>query len=317
MRAFAIDPSLLPLLEALRPFDFDRQSLAEIRHYANLNKVPTIAESISLRTEHIVPTSSHAPEVRVLSYRPSLEDTLPVYLHIHGGGFVMGTPDRSEARNRMISDQANCAVFSVDYRLAPETAFPGPLEDCYAVLKWIVDNAALLRIDPSRIAVGGESAGGGLAAALSILARDRAELHVGFQVLTYPMLDDRTAFNRGMQIQGRTFHVWTPENNRFGWQAMLGSDISGTTDISPYAAPGRLKDFANLPATFLAVGALDLFLSENLEFIKGLANSGVATETAVYPGAFHGFILSPTASVARRYHEAVLRALRGFFQQLQ
>ena len=175
--------------------------------------------------------------------------------------------------------------YQVDYRLSPETAFPGPLDDCYAALKWTHDHADELGIDQARIAVQGESAGGGLAAGLALLARDRAEVPVAFQCLTYPMIDDGTAAEPH-PYTGE--FVWTAESNRFGWGAFLGQKPGGD-GVSCYAAAARATELAGLPPAWIAAAALDLFLEENLDYASRLLRAGVPTDVRVYSGVYHGF----------------------------
>lgn len=305
-----IDPALGSLLDKLKPFDFQNQALADIRLAATVDLATAGGGCETASAEFFSEGNDERPPVRMLIHRPADDEPLPVYFHIHGGGFVLGNPEMSAPRNVSIAEKAHCCVVSVDYRLAPECQYPNPVEDCYAALKAIIANRNQLGIDPDRIAIGGESAGAGLAAALAIMIRDRQELNISGQLLTYPMLDDRTA------VKGRwpdkKFHVWNPQDNYFGWRAMLGHEPGSKHDLSPYAAPARLADFAGLPPTFLAVGALDLFLNENINYANRLIEADVPSEIIVYPGAFHGFILSTTAPVAKRYQRDFIRALKSF-----
>jgi triacylglycerol lipase len=212
--------------------------------------------------------------------------------------------------NGPLAIELNCAIVSVDYRLAPETVFPGSIEDCYAGLAWVFANAAEQGFDTARIGVMGESAGGGLAAALALLARDRGEYPLAFQQLIYPMLDDRN----GSGAEPHPFvgeYVWTPEKNRFGWEALLGH-APGGADVSPYAAPARATDLSGLPPTFLYAGALDLFLEENLDYARRLARAGVPIEFHLFPGAFHAFELQADAYVSRQARQLSQSALRRF-----
>jgi triacylglycerol lipase len=208
--------------------------------------------------------------------------------------------------HRPLAEALGCVIVSVDYRLAPETAFPGAIEDCYAGLTWTVAHAAELNIDTARLGVMGESAGGGLAAALALLARDRGEIALAFQVLTYPMLDDRTCTRAPHPYAGE--FLWTPRNNRYGWRALLGEEPGGPK-VSPYAAPARADDLSGLPPTFLMTGALDLFVDENIDYARRLVAAGVPTEFHVYPGAFHAFDAWPGAQVAEQARRDRLEAL--------
>jgi acetyl esterase/lipase len=229
----------------------------------------------------------------------------PAVLWMHGGGYVLGSAAQDRLKVEPLVAELGHVFVSVDYRLAPETPHPGPLEDCYAALRWLHGHAGELGVDPGRIAVAGESAGGGLAAGLTLLARDRGDVPVAFQALVYPMLDDRTAVEQDRHPFTGEF-VWTDDANHFGWACYLGSEPGGD-NVSPYAAPGRAADLTGLPPAFIAVGALDLFLEEDLEYARRLLRAGVATELHVYPGAYHGFWMAPRATTTA----AFLRDLCG------
>ncbi len=262
-----------------------------------------------IRRDHIVPGPEHAPDIGLVTYTPQGAGPFSCIYHIHGGGYVSGSAGILEGLHRPLAEQLGCVIVSVDYRLAPETAFPGNLEDCYAGLAWTYAHAAGLNVDPGRIGVMGESAGGGLAAALALMARDRGEYPLAFQVLTYPMLDDRTCIREPHPWAGE--FLWTPHNNRFGWSALLGH-APGAPDVSPYAAPARTTDLAGLPPTFMMTGALDLFVDENAAFAQSLIRAGVPTEFHIYPGAFHAFDAWPTASVSCQARDDRIRALEAF-----
>jgi acetyl esterase/lipase len=178
-------------------------------------------------------------------------------------------------------------VVSVDYRLAPETRFPGAVEDCYAALAWLVSQAERLGVDRERVAIGGESAGGGHAAALALLVRQRGDIKLCLQMLDSPMLDDRTGSTRDAHPYCGEF-VWTPASNRFGWRALLGVEPGGP-EVPVEAVPARVADLSGLAPAFILVGALDLFLEEDMEYARRLTRVGVPTELHVIPGAFHGF----------------------------
>ena len=183
-----------------------------------------------------------------------------------------------------------------EYRLAPETPDPGPLADCYRGLAWVHANAAKLGIDPARIGIGGASAGGGLAASLALLARDRAELAIAYQLLVYPMIDDRqTTPSSGWEVP-----VWPPSANTYGWTAYLGEGKGGP-DVSPYAAAARATDLAGLPPALISVGGVDGFVDEDIEYARRLNQANVPTELHVYPGGPHGFdSLAPGSTLGKR-----------------
>jgi acetyl esterase/lipase len=312
-----VDLELKPVLDFFPPLELSRDTLPELREMLNqMRAAMPVATNFPVAVDHLtIPGPEDAPALRVLSYRPTqAKGPLPAVLHIHGGGYVIGSADMMDAANRELAAELNCAVVSVDYRLAPETPHPGPLEDCYAALKWLHKNAAELQVDAARIGVKGESAGGGLAAALALLARDRGEVSLAFQHLIYPMIDDRTAASADLHRYVGEY-VWTPAHSRFGWSCLLGA-APGGAGISPYAAAARAGNLEGLPKTFISVGALDLFLEEDLDYARRLTRAGVPVELHVYPGAFHGFDMAPqTARVAkaaaRDSHDALRRALHG------
>ena len=229
----------------------------------------------------------------------------PALLWIHGGGFVMGTAAQDDLLCRRVADELGAVVASAEYRLAPEARFPLPLHDCHDALAWLANRSD---VDPTRVAVGGASAGGGLAAGLALLARDRGEVDVAFQLLTYPMLDDRTVCRTG--IDERNFRLWNNRSNRFGWQSYTGL-APGSPDVSPLAAPARAPDLSGLPPAWIGVGTLDLFHDEDLEYAARLRAAGVPCEVLEVAGAFHGFDLVRRAEVVRAFGAAQVAAFAG------
>lgn len=248
-------------------------------------------------------------EVFVRIYQPEdRPDTLPALLWIHGGGYVLGSVERDDLLATHLAKVAQCVVVSVEYRLAPEYPFPAPVEDCYAALKWLATHTDELGVAPARIAIGGASAGGGLAAGLALLTRDRGEVELAFQLLIYPMIDDRNVAPASETLSD-TF-VWTRENNRMGWHAYLGREPGGA-DVSPYAAAARASDLTGLAPAYIPVGDLDLFLDENIEYAQRLLAAGVPTELHVYPGGYHGFNgFAPGADIAQRFNTERDEALK-------
>jgi len=312
---YLLDPELVAGLEAMPVFpQFTAESLPQIRalmqEFAKLQFEQTSVEGIAISEER-VPGPTGAPPVRVVIYRPTeAEGLLPVFFHIHGGGLILGTADLGRAGSVEIARTHQSVVISVDYRLAPETPFPGPIEDCFAAFQWMGANAKTLGIDTRRIVIGGESAGGGLAAALAILARDRGAAPIASQMLVYPMLDDRSCTAYEHAYVGE--FVWTRGSNDFGWRSYLGS-APGGKDVSPYAAAARLEDFRGLPPAFIATGALDLFLEEDLDYARRLIRAGVPTELHVYPGAFHAFNMIVDSRVAQAFSRDYRNALGKAF----
>lgn len=305
-----VDPELVAMLDTFPPLTFTPESLAFIRTALNeMNtETPVMDDSTISVQEHFVTGLQGAPDVRVLVYHPSSRATsLPAILWIHGGGYVIGSPEQEDIRVRSIVSTIGCVAVSVDYRLAPETPHPGPVEDCYAALTWLHAHAGELGVDTTRIAICGASAGGGLAAALALLTRDRGEVPLAFQLLVYPMVDDRTVTTtKPHPYTGE--YIWTPEANRFGWTALLGQEPGGP-NVSPYAAAARADHLEGLPPTFICVGALDLFLEEDMEYARRLMRAGVPTELHVYPGAFHGFNMAIDAKVSQVMNRDLLDAL--------
>jgi acetyl esterase/lipase len=223
----------------------------------------------------------------------------PALLWIHGGGYVIGSAQQDDVMCRRFARDVGVTVAAVDYRLAPEHPYPAPLEDCYAALTWL---AALPAVDPARIAIGGASAGGGLAAALALLARDRGEITPALQLLAYPMLDDRSA----SRPESPNYRLWSPESNRFGWAAYLGNADPNV------AVPARHEDLSGVPRAWIGVGTHDLFHDENLAYAKRLTAAGVPCDVEVVPGAFHGFDqVVPKAGVSQLFFDSQCASLRS------
>lgn len=248
-----------------------------------------------------------APDVPIRFITPrDVEGPLPVLVWFHGGGFVLGTAESSDPFCVGVARKLRFAVANVEYRLAPETPYPGPLDDCYAALTHVYTHADELGIDPARIAVGGQSAGGGLAAGTVLRARDEGIVPVAFQVLDIPELDDR------LTTPSMTTFVDTPMWNRpnavASWQCYLG-DRSGTDDVPAYAAPARETDLRGLPRTYLTAMELDPLRDEGIGYALGMLAAGVSVELHSFPGTFHGSAMVRTAEVSRRAHREMLRAL--------
>lgn len=233
----------------------------------------------------------------------------PAVVHLHGGGFISGTPRTAAPILRRLAQELRCVIVSVDYRLAPETPFPGALEDNYAALHWLNTHARALNIDPARIAVLGESAGGGHAAALAIAVRERGEYALAMQVLCCPMLDDRTGSLIAPSAPHVGVFVWNASANRFGWTALLGQ-AAGVGTPPHGAVPARVADLAGLAPAWIGVGTVDLFHDEDVAYAQRLHAAGVPVTLLTVPGAYHGFeFLAKDTAPALAYKHAWKSAL--------
>lgn len=224
-------------------------------------------------------------------------DPRPGILWIHGGGYVMGSPEQDGATYRRLVDATGGIVVAPDYRLGPEAPYPAALDDCHLALAWLRDHATPLGVRDDQLAVAGNSAGGGLAAALTLLARDRGDIAIAFQVPLYPMLDDRCATPSALESDAP---VWDAVTNRNAWRIYLG-DLAGADRVPPYAAPARATDLSGLPPAFTYVGDLEPFRDEVVDYVERLRAAGVPVTFELFRGCFHGFdVVAPRAPVSRR-----------------
>jgi acetyl esterase/lipase len=250
------------------------------------------------------------PDVPVRVYAPEGQDgPLPGVFYIHGGGFILGNVAMFDGEATRIAAEVGAVVVSVEYRLAPENPFPAGLDDCYAALVWTAKSAGELGVDPARLAIAGDSAGGGLAAATALLARDRGGPALCFQYLGIPELDDR------LDTPSMRAYVDTPLWHRpaaeFSWDSYLGGPgVRGTEDVSPYAAPARTEDLSGLPPTFVNVCQFDPLRDEGIAYAQRLAQANVPTELVMYPGTFHGSGMVAEAAVTKRVIADQIAALR-------
>lgn len=304
-----IDPAARPLAAAFAAFDPTKQPLNEYRAALDAAMAASGQDGPPFE-ERFAPGLEGQPDVRMLLYRPIHGGgNLPAILFIHASGFIAGRPEWMAAANQALADEHGALVVAVNYRLAPEAPFPAPLDDCHAALRWLHDNAGALGVDAGKILVMGESAGGGLAAALALLIRDRTDIDLAGQILVYPMLDPRTGTDEAPidnPLAGE--FVWTRRHNRFGWNALRGGREIPQTRLSHFA-PALADDLGNLPPAFIAVGALDLFAEEDAQFALRLSRAGVPVEFHLYPGGIHGFDLTPSA-LAQQYKGDLARAIR-------
>lgn len=264
--------------------------------------------------ERTVPGPEGAPPLGLRVYRPrALAAPSPALLWTHGGGYLFGSPVQDEQGSIEFARELGITVVALRYRKAPGHTAPAPVEDAYAALSWTVDNAELLGVDPDRIAIGGASAGGGITAALALMCRDRGGPGPLFQLLVYPMLDDRTTLRT--DLDGLGARMWSVASNQYAWRAYLGEEPGGER-VSPYAAPARQEDLSGLPPAWIGVGTLDLFHDEDLAYAERLQAAGVPCRTTVVPGAFHGFdTVFPRADVVREFRRTQTEALRSAFRE--
>lgn len=311
----SLHPELLALTDLVPDIVLTRERLPAIREAAAqfVKTLETAPEGVT-KTETRVPARGDSPPIRTLVYEPkdSSAKPRPAIVLLHGGGFVTGEPEQVSVTAAQWCKALGATIVCPAYRLAPENPFPAALEDAYSTLAWVSSSAAELGVDCSRIAVAGESAGGGLAACLAHLVRDRGEFSLCFQYLLFPMLDDRTCVREDLPShQGQI--VWTRANNRFAWRSYL-TEEPGDEGVPSYAAAARADRFDGLPPTFIATGDLDLFCIENSEYVTRLMTAGIRTRFQVYPGAPHAFPLISSSSAAKSLHQSVLTAFRDEFE---
>jgi acetyl esterase/lipase len=304
----AVHPELRRVAKMIPQMAYNRALVKLIRLGTRLQlrvKIPP-----GVRVERIrIPSHDPGHPICLRIYRPPASAApAPILVWTHGGGFVIGNPVMNDAFLLEFVRELGIVIVSVDYRLAPEHPFPAALDDAYTALKWSQDHAGELGGDPGRIAVGGESAGGGLAATLAQLACDRGEVPLLFQLLIYPMLDDRSAVDP--QFAGGEHIGWTQANNRFGWESYL-RQAPGVQCALPYSVAARREDLSGLPPAWIGVGSLDLFCPEDTAYAQRLQVCGVACELVTVPGAFHGFDFPlPGLQIVRDFRSAQIAALR-------
>ncbi|WAH37060.1 alpha/beta hydrolase [Alicyclobacillus dauci] len=270
---------------------------------------PTGASELVRTTEQLI-CGGDGQQMLIKIYQPAERDgtQLPALLWIHGGGYVLGHPNNDDTLCEKFVEAAGCVVVSPNYRLAPEHPYPAAIEDCYATLVWMTQATAELNIDLPRIAIGGGSAGGGLTAALALLARDRGGPSVCFQMPLYPMIDDRNNTFSSHEITD-TQAIWYRSNNLAAWKMYLGCQESG--EIPPYAAPTRAENLEGLPPTYTCVGQLDPFRDETIDYVTRLAEAGIDVEFHLYPGCFHAFEhVVQHAEVSQRAKDGYIQALK-------
>lgn len=303
-----VDREIAPLLDMFPPIDLESAPIAELREkagqaYAFMPPPPIAPEQL------VIPSVHGGPDVAVYLYRPpEAKAGAGAILHIHGGGMVMGSAQQIQSVPATLAMAAGVPVASVEYRLAPEHPFPAPQDDCHSALVWLAGQEEALGFDAGRIVVAGESAGGGLAAALAIMARDLGGPAIAGQLLTYPMLDHRTGSDACPYANPTTGEfIWTRASNRFGWRSLQG-DYAADDDRRGWFSPSLAEDLSNLPPAYIATGSLDLFFDENLDYARRLTAAGVPVELHSYAGAIHAFNAVPGAAIADRCNAGLMAA---------
>ncbi|HEY1119182.1 MAG TPA: alpha/beta hydrolase [Acidimicrobiales bacterium] len=313
----ALHPELRAFVDFMRPGgDVDETTLPLARKELAAQMAMLPAEHPGCEVTRASARSEDGYDVPLVVVRPlagaGTGTGRPAIVWAHGGGYVAGHAEAGTPFLAELATDLGMVGVSVDYRLAPEHPHPAPVQDALAGLLWTHEHAADLGIDRARIAVGGESAGGGLAAALSTLARDRGGPAICRQLLVYPMLDDRTAAEGTRPGPGVGEVMWSPASNRYAWRSLLGGVEPGSADVSPYASAARAEDLRGLPPTFIDVGDLDLFAEECVAYAERLVRAGVPTDLHVVAGAVHGYVYAgDDLEVCRDHRDRVRTFLAG------
>jgi acetyl esterase/lipase len=298
---YNIDPELTPILEVLPPFDLKDPAVMRATMDAMVASVNAELDTSGITiADHHIPGAAGDPEVPVRVYQPeNATAAVPGLVYLHGGGFVFGDLESEHANCLALCRNLGIVVVSVDYRLSPEVAFPGPLEDCYAALGWTHLQRDILGIDERRLGIMGQSAGACLAAATALATRERGGPALCFQFLSIPVLDDRLD-STSMQAFTDT-PIWNRPNAEQSWDHYLGSAYQrGAADVPALAAPAREQDLAGLPAACVTVMEFDPLRDEALSYAQRLLAAGVSTEIHCYPGTFHGSSMATEATLSRR-----------------
>lgn len=302
-----VDPSLLPLLEFMPGNAFTADNLAQIREVSE-QRFAFLGEPALKPVVKVIDGPGGPLEIYWYDPQPGAQNRAAL-LHIHGGGMVIGSAKSMQHGPAGTAAALGIPVASVEYRLAPEHPFPAPQDDCLAGLKWLADNAAALGVDPARIGILGESAGGGLAAATALMARDTGGPALAAQFLVFPMLDHRTGSQAcpwGNPTTGE--FVWTRESNQFGWEALRG-DYAINDARKGWFSPSLADELAGLPQTWIGTGSLDLFVDENLDYARRLIAARVPVELHSYPGAIHAFQAIADGHLAKAFTRDLLGAI--------
>lgn len=296
MTRHLVDEETAMVFDIFPAHDLTQQTLPHLRTV----KPSTDGGRLPLEPEVLMASRDGHPDVAVrLFTNPSSDGLTPLILHIHGGGYVAGSAEMMDMANGARVLQHGTALASVEYRLAPEHPYPAAVEDCYTALTWLVGRSEEIGIDTNRVIVLGESAGGGLAAALALLCRDRGGPALSAQFLIYPMLDYRVGTEADPYKNPTCGEfIWTRASNQFGWNSLAGGRKINDDEM-PYFSPALAQSLVGLPKTYIATGSLDLFFDENLNYASRLSHAGVPVELHSYAGAMHAFDLIPTARVSQ------------------
>ena len=305
----ALQPEMQQIARKMPQVSISAKNLWFLRLMTKLFfKAPKMPAGIRVKNTFIA-SQDQKRQIRLRIYHPQVTSSnAPALLWMHGGGYVIGLPEQDDLYVVPFIQELGVVVISVDYRLAPDHPFPASLEDCYTALQWLAAQG-MPGIDPHRIAVGGDSAGAGLAAALAQIAHDRGEIRPVFQLLVYPMLDDRTAARKDIDPQANL--AWTNTSNCFGWESYLNQPCGAET-VPGGSVPARRADLSGLPPTWIGVGSNDLFYDEDVAYAQRLNEAGVPCELVIVPGAFHGFdIPAPEMQVVKNFRNSQVQALKN------
>jgi acetyl esterase/lipase len=295
---YHLDPELAGPAAMLPEFDFNDLPAARAKATELLLSFGP-ADETGVRVENrVIPNSSGAPDVTLRIYHPDALVAPAAIYHVHSGGFIVGDLETEHAWCIDIARRLGIVVIAVDYRLAPEFPYPGPLEDVYVGLAWLAKNAAEFGIDPQRIAIHGVSAGGGLCAAVALLARDRGGPDIAFQFLAVPQVDDRLTTASAEKFVDTP--MWDRNCSIISWNAYLGRGVPGSDSVPAYAAPARATDLRNLPPAYVSAMEFDPLRDEGIEYALALLRAGTQVELHLLPGTYHGSRLVPQAAISQR-----------------
>ena len=303
-----VHPELQQIAKKTPKINFGKNTLWLVNLLMALMPTPKTPQDVIIENTTIS-VQDEQPKVRLRIYKPkAIRTPTPVLIWLHGGGYVIGKPEMDDLRCTEYVRELGITVVSVNYRRAPKHPFPAALDDSYTALKWVAAQAQQLGIDAQRIAIGGGSAGSGLAAALAQLAHDRQGVKPIFQLLIYPMLDDRTALRSDIDDSNNV--TWTQKLNRFGWESYLRQPC-GAQDVPAYAVPARRADLSGLPPAWIGVGSLDIFHDEDVAYAQRLTACGIACEMNIVPAAFHGFdVFNPQLPIVQAFWQSQIAALK-------